>query len=203
MLKQTFFEVCSAYTGDNDLIELSWREIHDAYNSDCRHYHNFSHLESIHAKLQAVQEHCTDWHAMIMALFYHDVVYNSLRSDNEEKSAAFALKALSALGLPESVLAKVRRLILATKGHMDESDADTNIFLDADLSILGSDEKTYQRYSSAIRMEYGLVPDLVYKSGRRKVLKGFLKMPAIFKTPYFHRLEGQARKNLLAEVATL
>lgn len=185
------------------MIESSWREIHAAYNSDGRHYHNFSHLESMYSELQAVQQHCTDWHAMIMALFYHDVVYNSLWSDNEEKSAAVALKALSALGLPESVLGKVRRLILATKGHTDESDTDTAIFLDADLSILGSDEKTYQRYSGAIRKEYRMVPNLVYKPGRRKVLERFLKMPLIFKTPHFHHLEGQARKNLLAEVASL
>ena len=91
-------------------------------------------------------------------------------------------------------------MILATKKHELSNDPDTNYFLDADLSILGSDRKSYERYATAIRQEYIEVPDALYVPGRLKVLAHFLSMERIYKTDHFKNLlEIQARNNLEIE----
>jgi predicted metal-dependent HD superfamily phosphohydrolase len=43
---------------------------------------------------------------------------------------------------------------------------DCDIFLDMDLSILGSDENMYTIYSTFIRKEYSHINDQDYKLGR-------------------------------------
>ena len=81
---------------------------------------------------------------------------------------------------------------------------DTNYFIDADLSILGSDNKSYLNYSRQIRKEYRHFPDILYKPGRRKVLAAFLEMKNIFKTKYFQdKYEEQAKINILDELKSL
>ena len=47
-----------------------------------------------------------------------------------------------------------------------DSFADVCIFLDMDLSILGSDENMYTIYSTFIRKEYSHINDQDYKLGR-------------------------------------
>lgn len=98
---------------------------------------------------------------------------------------------------------KCQALILATKKH-EPADYETNLFTDADLSILGSDPGTYNRYLKNIRKEYAMYPDILYDPGRKKVLLHFLNMDQIFKTKEFSgQLEAQARKNLEAELKML
>lgn len=94
-------------------------------------------------------------------------------------------------------------MIIATKRH-EAADYETNLFTDADLSILGSDNDTYHQYLRNIRREYSMYPGLIYNAGRKKVVLHFLGMDAIFKTKEFsERLEAQARKNLKAELSRL
>ncbi|MBM9575794.1 hypothetical protein JWG45_01380 [Leptospira sp. 201903070] len=58
--------------------------------------------------------------------------------------------------------------ILATKGHPTSEDLDTNIFLDADLSILGEEWDLYSGYCKNIRKEYSIYSDSDYKIGREE-----------------------------------
>jgi len=203
MLKQTFFGVCSHYTSDSGTAEKLWQEIEAGYSKRNRHYHNLLHLESLLKYLIFLRPEIRYWEAMIFALAYHDIVYDAMKSDNEEKSAAYARESLHKLGCPEATIEQVCDLILKTKGHSKSEDPDTNIFLDADLSILGSDPETYRKYSHQIRKEYKFVPDFMYRPGRKKVLENFLKMPAVYKTPFFQELEENAKFNLREELKSL
>ncbi len=56
--------------------------------------------------------------------------------------------------------------------------------MDADLSILGQDLEIYLGYTREIRKEYSIYPDVLYKPGRKKVLRYFLDLESIFKTDY-------------------
>jgi predicted metal-dependent HD superfamily phosphohydrolase len=59
-------------------------------------------------------------------------------------------------------------------------------------------------YTKQIRAEYAIYPDLLYNLGRKKVLKHFLEMPSIYKTPPFQVLyEAQAKANLGKELAAI
>jgi predicted metal-dependent HD superfamily phosphohydrolase len=132
------------------------------------------------------------------------LVYNALKSDNEEQSALIAEKRMTLIGVPQTIVNNCKKQILATKAHLEDSDMDTNHFTDADLSILGHDWETYSGYYKSVRKEYSLYPDLIYNPGRKKVLKHFLNMERIYKTDYFYlRFEEQAKGNLLREMEML
>jgi predicted metal-dependent HD superfamily phosphohydrolase len=150
-----------------------------------------------------VQREIKEWQVVVLALGYHDIVYNVFADDNEEASAEYARKALDNLISGDQII-KCNELILATKSHDLSDDTDANYFTDADLSILGKGEFIYQEYASKIRKEYFQVPDFLYKEGRAKVLKNLLAMPRIFKTShFFEQYENNARINLAQEIKEL
>lgn len=95
-------------------------------------------------------------------------------------------------------------MILATKSHERTNDSDTNFFIDADLSIIGSDEDTYSSYVDKIRNEYYYLSEDAFKSGRKRIVVHLLGMDKLYKTQYFYsKYEEQARKNLSDELKTL
>ena len=140
----------------------------------------------------------------MFAVFYHDVVYNPARSDNEEKSADLAASRLMDLNVAQENVSKCISIIAATKKHAQQEDSDINYFTDADLAILGSAENDYHAYFSKIRKEYSWFPDFVYNPGRKKVLQYFLQLERIFKTEFFFKkYESHSRRNLITELRFL
>ncbi len=163
------------------------------YAEPHRTYHNATHIKAVYHALE-VRGLMTL--ALALAVWGHDLVYNPAAKDNEEQSAEIFGVWLGAQGASAQLLADVRRLILATKHTDPASQRDEALLIDADLSILGADAKAFKQYNKAIRQEYKQVPSLLYKVGRRKILKSFLARPQIFCTPEFAGLELQARVNL-------
>lgn len=202
-LHQNFKDLFQKYNQDNSLQENLWLEIETYYTSKKRHYHTLSHLENLFQELLPIQENFEDWETIKFSIFYHDIIYNASRSDNEEKSAILAIERLKEIGINEDQILKCNHQILMTKSH-EMSDNDTNYFTDADLSILGKNWKTYEEYFKQIRKEYRIYPDFMYNRGRKKALKHFLEMEGIFKTDYFFgKYEKQARLNLEKELEIL
>ena len=113
--------------------------------------------------------------------------------------------------LHAAVVEDVAQLILDTKTHQPSKSMNNpeyhvlcELFLDADLAILGADWPTYQTYAQMIRKEYSHVPHEAYCAGRAKVLQSLTAKPHIFFTALFRdRFEAQARENTSAEVANL
>lgn len=204
MFKQIFTAELSLLTEDATLIEIYWNEIEKHYSKTNHHYHNLSHLDNILLSLLPIKHVISDWQTIIFSIAYHDIIYNVMNNNNEEKSAEFARKRLSALSIPIHQVDKCCKQILATKGHDNSNDDDTNIFTDADISILGTDEENYKRYADFIRKEYKIYPDFLYNPGRIKVLKHFLEMKKIYKTDFFYsKYEDQARINIEYEIRQL
>lgn len=204
MLQNTFRQLVTAYTQDEPLIQKLWNEIAQKHSEKGRHYHTLIHLENLVIELSQVQQDIEDWNTLLFAVFYHDSVYNVLKNDNEETSALLAVERLTQLGVAPENRLRCRLHILATKGHQTMDDGDTNLFTDADLSVLGKPWEVYEAYSRQVRQEYHIYPGLVYKPGRKKVLQHFLQMPQIYKTPFFYQqYEQQARVNLQQELDRL
>lgn len=204
MLPSIFTQLLKNYTSDESLIKQLWSEIKRYYTSKDRHYHTLLHLQNMHTQLLAVKEEINDWDTLVFSLFYHDVVYSATRKDNEEKSAALAEKHLMQFSYPEEKIQLCVQQILATKSHSICTGSDANFFIDADLSVLGADWPVYEQYAKAIRKEYSIYPDLLYKPGRRKVLLHFLAMSGIYKTAYFReQYEVNARENMKQELELL
>lgn len=138
-----------------------------------------------------------------LAIFYHDIIYNPLRKDNEARSAQRAARELKQLQVSPEQIEAVKNYILATQRHdLQEfgTNSDLAYFLDFDLAILGADWETYFTFTQNIRKEYHIYPDVMYRSGRTKVLEHFLNKPTIYFTDIFQKeREAQARQNLQQE----
>ena len=194
MLKNRFYSLCQNFTNNEKLIAKLWIEIEKAHTVPTRHYHTLIHLQQIYKALPSINI------ISEFAIFYHDIVYDVSRNDNEEKSALLCEKQLNYLGISNKLKNQVTQLIRETKTHKASS-ATNALFLDADLAILGSDWKRYKEYLQNVRKEYLIYNDDVYNLGRKKVLKQFLKQERIYISEYFYeRYEQQARKNIEQEL---
>jgi predicted metal-dependent HD superfamily phosphohydrolase len=182
-------------------------ELRALYGEAGRHYHTLDHIAALLLLLDAHGHDVTDRDAVELAIFFHDAIYDPARSDNEAASAALAGKWLTTLKLPVGLVAKVERYILATRhnaGGWLPDDVDLALLLDLDLSILAAERPVYAGYAKAIRREYAMLPDEVYRPGRKKVLSAFLARPQIYRTPALRALwEATARDNLAWEVGEL
>ena len=200
MLKQTFIALLSKYTDDEPLVLDLWNEISRNYSKKNRYYHTLQHLENLLSQMTDTKPQIKDWDTVLFTLYYHDLVYDSMKSDNEKRSADLAEKRLKKANAPTEIIEKCKAQIMATKAHLLSSDNDTNYFTDADLSVLGQTWEVYLTYYQNVRKEYAIYPDFLYNPGRKKVLKHFLAMERIFKTNYFYsKFEQQARENLEKE----
>jgi predicted metal-dependent HD superfamily phosphohydrolase len=175
------------------------------YEEDGRYYHTLTHVQNVLTAVDGLHSQARDFRAIKLAAWYHDVIYDPLAVDNEERSAQFAEQRLVGLGIPKVTIQTVCRLILATKTHQAEAnDVDCQILLDADLATFGSDWAQQEEIAQAIRQEYAAVPDDIYRAGRRQVLEQFLARDRLYLTgPMFAAHEEKARQNLRLALAAL
>ena len=204
VIKQTFINLLTNYTDDTRLINKLWIEIEDNYSNPKRHYHNLSHLDNLFKQLIEVKDKIESWETILFTLFYHDSIYEILKSDNEEQSAELAEMRMKEINVPSSIIDNCKLQILATKKHLDNSNSDVNYFTDADLSILGGSEEIYNTYCKSVRNEFLYYPSVIYNEGRINVLSHFLALNKIYKTEYFDiKCKNQAKLNINNEIKAL
>ena len=101
-------------------------------------------------------------------------------------------------------IARVHRLIMATRHGAVPHEADEKLLVDIDLWILGSPTQRFDEYEQQVREEYGWVPGPIYRRTRRKLLEAFRARPTIYSTDRFvQRYEARARANLARSLAKL
>jgi predicted metal-dependent HD superfamily phosphohydrolase len=190
-------EVGSALVAFTDLAER--------YAGPERHYHNLDHVADLLRTVDELRDLAQDLAAVRFAVWFHDAVYDSRASDNEERSAVLAVDVLRRLGVPEATVVRTADLIVLTRLHLAGAhNRDGHVLLDADLAILGADPVRYRQYAAAIRREYDWVPEKEYRAGRARVLRTFLERPRLYFTErMFVARETQARANLQAEIQSL
>jgi len=204
MLKDTFIQLVSKYTTNNTIANELWTEIEQNYSNKKRYYHTLQHLDNLLQQLTEAKNEIQNWEAILFTLYYHDIVYNALKSDNEEKSAELAKTRMTQITVSTQTIELCYNQILATKSHQPSSNSDTNYFTDADLAVLGKPWEIYTAYYKNVRKEYAIYPDFLYNRGRKKVIKHFLAMDRIFKTDFFYnKYETQAKQNLNQELNLL
>lgn len=209
-----FNDICFDLNVSNKQKDQMWDKILLHYNEPQRHYHTMTHIEDLMTKLSQYSAKIQDQIVVQLAILYHDIIYDPLSKTNEEDSAKYFEIAfediLSDHQGGRDMLRKVKYYILATKHHdqkihEEEDISDLQLFLDFDLSILGSSSERYDAYSQQIRQEYSTFPDKDYCTGRLKVLRGILNngeciyCSDIFRSAY----EAQARLNIDRECKAL
>ena len=170
-----------------------------------RRYHTQAHVDALLGWLDHYRSLAIAPALIEAAIWFHDAVYDPQRADNEERSAVLAERELSALGWPEAKVLAVAAMVRATQRHeATEDDADTRLFLDFDLSILGQSPARYGAYRDAIRNECAWVDDARYREGRCRVLQAFAAREHIYFTPALRvAWEAIARRNVAEELAEL
>lgn len=172
------------------------------YQQPNRHYHNITHLYECFLWFDEIKDKLYQANLVAMALFYHDVIYDSKSRHNEQMSADMMKAELSGI-LDDTSTNIIYQYILATKNHHnflplhDKYKNDLDYLLDMDLAILGSNPQRFDEYQAQIRQEYAWVNCLIYKFKRKSVLKQFYDKDKIYLTDYFYdKLENRARENL-------
>lgn len=163
------------------------------YADPARAYHNAAHIAHLLRELESRHVLTPE---LALAVWGHDLIYDARAKDNEERSAEEFDDWLRENGADDNLRATVRRLILATRHTDPPADRAEALLVDADLSILGAGPAEFGAYHAAVRQEYAHVPGLLYRVGRRRVLRDFLNRERIYTTPEFAELETLARDNL-------
>lgn len=201
-IKDKFLTLFRRYSDNEEYNAECWTEIETKYSSKKRYYHNLMHLENMLDELDQVESQVKDLDTTLFTIYYHDIIYDATKNDNEHQSALLFEKRIAETTFVN--IAECMAQIESTKEHMLSLDNDTNILLDLDLSILGQSPKEYQQYCENIRMEYHIYPDVVYRNGRKEVLKSLLELDSIYKTDYFkQKYENQAKLNMRLELDQL
>lgn len=182
--------------GRLDLGGEVWPRIVTAYSEPHRQYHSLDHITAVIAEFESLREHFQDPDAALLALFFHDIVYDPARSDNEERSAEALREILSGRAAD---LACAH--ILATKRH--EADTpDTALVVDIDMAILSAPWPDYLRYAENVAREYLPVYGTeAYAKGRCEMFLKPIQDRQIFLTDIFAAREADAHRNVRDELA--
>lgn len=174
-----------------------------AYAEPQRHYHTLQHLRECLAQADEIERLAERPGEVLIALWFHDAVYDTHARGNEQRSADWAREVVTRAGSAE-IAERVHRLVMATEHHAVPDTRDAQVLVDVDLSILAAEGERFREYARQVREEYRHVPEFIYRRKRHQVLKGFLARPRLFSTEaYRERLEGRARENLHESVAEL
>jgi predicted metal-dependent HD superfamily phosphohydrolase len=172
------------------------------YEEPHRKYHTLQHLGeclALAGRDGILAEHPAE---VVIALWFHDAVYDLHRHDNEAASAAWAREALREAGVRAEIVDRVDALVMATRHRAEPPPGDARLVVDIDLAILGAERARFDEYELQIRDEYAHVPPDLFHTKRRAILQSFLDRPAIYGTPvYRERFEAKARENLARAVA--
>ena len=185
-------------------IQKGFHKLADRYCEKHRHYHTLNHVNDCLTHLDDVSDYLIDLRAVEIALWFHDVIYDPKKNDNEKMSSEYAKAFLRSINMASDVISQIAHLVALTKHPSFPETNDEKYLIDIDLAILAADKEHYDRYESCIRREYQFVPSFLYKRGRKKILMSFAKSDRIYWTDLFHdKYENQARDNLKRAIADL
>jgi pantetheine-phosphate adenylyltransferase len=171
--------------------------LEQCYRGEGRFYHTLKHLENCLLEFRAVENRIKDRYAVLMALLFHDSVYDPTAKPLANETASWEL-AKQLCQLNEFDHAAIMNHILHTShSYTGYKNADTDIVCDIDMAILGYSEQEFSDYEVEIRREYACFNDSEYRAGRIQFLRTLLQRTAIFRTPYFQdKYEATARTNI-------
>lgn len=185
-------------------VDASYVRLVAAYRESHRAYHDESHVDDCLSQLWGIRETIPNVDAIELSLWFHDAVYRPRASDNERKSADWAVQFISDCGPNETLSRDVDRLIMATVHTAAPMEPDAKWLVDIDLSILGRAPERYDQFERGVRKEYAFVPNILFRRGRRKILQSFLDRDFIYHSEWFRsRFEDQARVNLTQAISAL
>lgn len=204
-LKQQWREITAKQKAATQIRNELFEELLTLYTLPGRHYHNLKHIADIIELVHQYKNLIQNNDSVLFAAFYHDAVYDTHSTTNEEESALLAKKSLQRLDVDNELINYIYQYILSTKKHDPQiNHTDCSLFLDFDLHTLSVPANEYKIYTKQIRAEYQWVSENVYVKKRCNVLKNFLERKFIYHTPQLRgEWEENARSNIRNEISSL
>jgi predicted metal-dependent HD superfamily phosphohydrolase len=188
-------ELAARLTITRPLVAFRWLESH--YEEAARKYHGPHHINECLGTLDRSNHGEASNPLVEFALWFHDAIYNTFSTKNEERSAVAAVRVLERSGRTAEECALVRDLILATRHGAQPSESPQQLLVDVDLAIFGADADRYAEFELQIRSEYWWMPTALYRKQRIAVLQSFVMRSSVYSTHEFRkRFERQARNNI-------
>lgn len=196
MVKTSFYNTATKTCNTPSIIDGCWKVIERNYQSDNRHYHSFTHVEYMLDILLKIRHEFPDFDAVVFATIYHDIIYDAQSSNNEVNSSTIADEHLTLLQVKSETIKITSDMIIATKHHNKTNKKAIDLFLDADMAILGSNWYTFEAYNKQVRDEYSMYSDEDFNHGRKHFIQSLLQRESIFISEYFQsQFEKQAQSN--------
>ncbi|MDH3453144.1 MAG: hypothetical protein OEN20_12065 [Gammaproteobacteria bacterium] len=134
--------------------------------------------------------------AVELALWFHDVIFQTPGSDNELRSAEWFM-AVAKDDLRAHLCKRVCAMIMVTVHPSEPSDSDEQIVVDIDLSSFALPWERMKRDSEAVRREMQHMTDREFFAGQIRFLDSLLNRAAFFGSVFFNqRSEAAARANV-------
>ena len=186
-----------------EIGQTIWTAIESRYCEPGRAYHTLEHILDLIIISRQFRTKISDYTSVLLAIIFHDIIYDPKSNINEEDSAVLFVELLQE-HLDGSLLTKTANYIIATTDHLPGKilDYDLLLFLDLDMSILGRERDEYSSYAAKIRMEYSHIDESAFNVGRSGFLRKTLQSHNhILLTEEFRTLmESKARSNLEWEI---
>jgi predicted metal-dependent HD superfamily phosphohydrolase len=198
-LHQRFIAWALRFGANPEEAEALWHHLDVLYGEPHRRYHNLRHIASSLGELDGCG---MDLPLIEGAIWFHDVIYDPRRSDNEQASIEWFVRSTLPWLEPSSRSA-ISALITVTDFRSPPTDdPDAWLMVDIVLAILSAAPDEYDAYCLSIQKEYRHVADEAFREGRAKVMSSFLANP-IYRTPGFTPREDRARENIARELVRL
>lgn len=174
------------------LLELTRR-----YSEPHRHYHNLEHVARMlhHGAELALDDD------QVLAIWFHDAVFEIPGPRNEELSAALAVERLTAAGLPHPRIAIVERIVLDTKAQVPTIEP-ARAVIDLDLAGFGAEWSEFCANTHKLRLERPDLSDADHRAANRRFFESVLARERIYWTEWGARREARARDNLRRALGT-
>lgn len=204
-LSDRWFELCRKLGVING-GEL-WNVIVLRYTEPGRFYHTLDHLGECFEKFDSLKSQWKKPMAVQLMFFLHDIFYDILRKDNEIRSALFLDRIVFQRDQTRLKI-ETKKLILLSR-HVTPPqpfDADAQLALDIDCSILGELWPVYDRYRRGIYQEarFAGADEPLIKERRKGFITTFLGKSRIFYSTIFRQThELRAVENITKEYALL
>src|SRR5215217_7993118 len=91
-LRRRWNQLCRSIASPCDEAEARevFEQLYATYTAPDRHYHCIGHIHDCLAALDEVKPQAKDVNALAAAIWFHDIVYDGTRTDNEQRSADVA-----------------------------------------------------------------------------------------------------------------
>ncbi len=177
-------------------------ELRRRYTEPHRAYHTWDRIAEMLARAEEVVGGIAGRSPFILAVLFHNAVFDRRRADGPAESAAVMRRLLGG-SLAAPALDRAEALILAL-GRQDipETDdpslrGDAALLLDMDHAVLGAEPARFAAYEAGYRQEYAHLSEDAYRDGRSSALQMLLWRERIYRTDrYYLERERRARRNI-------